>query len=243
MTFTRAAALSALLFCCAGPASAQSVRLEFHDGKVNLIAQNASLRAILTEWARQGGTQVVNMERLAGPPVTLQLTDVPEMQALDTILRGTAGYIAGQRTALDAPGARSTLDRILIVPTAGTAAAVNSRPAAAPPPFGAVQRFPQPQPQPQPDPDDDPVSDEPPDDEPPPNRGTIRVNAPPNGPRGPNQPPQRFEPDDDDAPESEPAPTTPSNPFGVQPGSSRPGTITPVPQQPERPRSQPDPEP
>ena len=86
MTLTRAAALSALLFCYAGPAWAQNVRLEFHDGKVNLIAQNASLRAILTEWARLGGTQVVNMERLAGPPVTLQLTDVPEMQALDTIL-------------------------------------------------------------------------------------------------------------------------------------------------------------
>jgi hypothetical protein len=241
MTLTRAAALSALLFCYAGPAWAQNVRLEFHDGKVNLIAQNASLRSILTEWARLGGTQVVNMERLAGPPVTLQLTDVPEMQALDTILRGSAGYIAGQRVAVEPAGARSTLDRILIVPTAGTAASVSSRPTAAPPPFAGAQRFPQPQP----DPDDDPVSDVPPDDEPPPTRGGIRVNAPPNAPRGgPNQPPQRFQPEeDDDAPEPEPAPTAPANPFGVQTGSPRPGTITPVPQQPERPRSQPDPEP
>ena len=130
MTLTRVAALSALLFCGAGPAGAQSVKLEFNDGKVNLTAQNASLRAILTEWARLGGTQVVNMERLAGAPVTLQLTDVPETQALDIILRGTAGYIAGQRAAAGPAGARSTLDRILVVPTAGTAAVVSARPAA-----------------------------------------------------------------------------------------------------------------
>ena len=37
-------------------------------GKVNLIAQNASLRAILNEWARVGGTRLVNPERLTGGP-------------------------------------------------------------------------------------------------------------------------------------------------------------------------------
>src|SRR5689334_10920565 len=99
MTFTRVATLGALLFCWAGLSRAQAVRLEVHDGKVNLTTQNASLRAILTEWARLGGTQVVNADRLTGPPVTLQLTDVPETQALDIILRGTAGYIAGQRAS------------------------------------------------------------------------------------------------------------------------------------------------
>ena len=140
MTVTRVAALLALLFCYAGPASAQNVKLEFRDGKVNLVAQNASLRAILTEWARQGGTQVVNMERLTGAPVTLQLTDVPETQALDIILRGTAGYIAGMRASTTAPaGAQSMLDRIMLVPTAGTAASVAGRAIPAPPPFAAPQ--------------------------------------------------------------------------------------------------------
>lgn len=241
MTLTRVAALSALLFCGAGPAGAQSVKLEFNDGKVNLTTQNASLRAILTEWARLGGTQVVNMERLAGAPVTLQLTDVPETQALDIILRGAAGYIAGQRAAAGPAGARSTLDRILVVPTAGTAAVVNARPAAPPPPpFGGPQRFPQP------DPDDNPIADLSPGDDPQ-NRGTIRVNVPVNIPRGnPNQtaPPQPFQTTPDGT-QQEPTTTTPAptNPFGIQTGSSRPGTITPVPQQPQRPRAQPDPEP
>jgi hypothetical protein len=242
MTLTRVAALSALLFCCAGPAGAQNVKLEFRDGKVNLTTQNASLRAILTEWARLGGTQVVNMERLAGAPVTLQLTDVPETQALDIILRGTAGYIAGQRAVTGPAGARSTLDRILVVPTAGTAATVTARPAVTPPPFGGAQRFPQP------DPDDNPVADVPPNDDGPPNRGTIRLNVPPNQiQRGqPNQaaPPQPFQTTQDDN-QTPPPETTqaPANPFGIQTGSSRPGTITPVPQQPQRPRTQADPEP
>src|SRR5205809_4728958 len=121
MTFLRVGTLTALMFCCAGRVSAQAVRLEFHDGKVNLTAQNASVRNVLSEWARLGGTQVVNAERVSGAPVTLQLTDIPETQALDILLRGTAGYIAGERTTTEPAGTRSSLDRIMIVPTAGTA--------------------------------------------------------------------------------------------------------------------------
>ena len=242
MSLTRVAALLTLLVGVTHPALAQNVRLEFHDGKVSLNAQNASLRAILTEWARLGGTQVVNMDRLSGPPVTLQLTDVPETQALDIILRGNAGYIAGQRAEAGSVGARSSFDRILVVPTAGTANVVNARPAApapSPQPFGGLQPFGAQQRFPQADPDNNPASDVGPDDEPP-NRN-IRVNVP----RGaPNQtPPQPFQPQDENPtgpPATAPAPT---NPFGVQPGSARPGMITPVPQQPERPRTQPDSEP
>jgi hypothetical protein len=72
------------------------------------------------------------------------------------------------------------------------------------------------------------------------------MNVPVNVQRGsptPTAPPQPFQTtqdDNQDAPETTPAPT---NPFGIQTGSSRPGTITPVPQQPQRPRTQPDPEP
>ena len=225
MTITRVAALVALLFGSAGPAAAQAIKLEFHDGRVNLSTQNASLRAILAEWARLGGTQVVNADRLVGAPVTLQLTDIPETQALDIILRGSAGYIAGQRSEAEAIGTRSSLDRIMVVPTAGTANTVSARPAAITPPF--FQR--PPEPLIQPDPDDDPVSDVPPDDERPNRRvpPQLRLVAP-NG-----QVVSQPYVEEDPSPQP-PSPQVPPNPFGVQSGSSRPGVITPVPPQPQQ---------
>jgi len=235
MTFTRGAALAALLCCCAIPAQAQAVKLEFHDGLVNLTTQNASLRTILAEWGRLGGTQIVNAERVGGAPLTLQLTNVPETQALDIILRGTAGYIAGERRTTQAIGTRSALDRIMVVPTAGTANTVAARPPTAAPPFGQQQ----PQPVIQPDPDDDPVSDVPPDDERPNRRvpPQIRMVAPDG--RVVAQP---YVEDDQD-PQPAQGPQVPANPFGVQSGSSRPGVISPVPPQPQQAPNARDPEP
>jgi hypothetical protein len=236
MAVTRAVALTALLFCCAGPVMAQTVSLEFHDGKVSLTAQNAQLRTILTEWVRLGGTQVVNAERLTGAPLTMQLTDVPETQALDIILRGAAGYIAGERASAAPATGRSTLDRIMVVPTAGTAPVVASRASATPPPV--QQTFPA---YVQPEPDDNDVRPagaraervarpgEP---------AVVRA-VPPNGQAAPSQP-YVFEPDTQQAP----APTStsaPANPFGVTTGSARPGM--PAPPQPQRPPATRDQEP
>jgi hypothetical protein len=237
MTLTRVVALTALLFG-ASPAFAQAVKLEFHDGLVTVTAQNAPLRTILTEWSRLGGTQVINADRLSGAPVTLQLTNVPETQALDVVLRGVAGYIAGQRPASPSTASRSSLDRIMIVPTAGTATVAGARPIATPAPFTAPRQIQQPT-----DPDDDPISDVPPEDERPVRVPGLQL------PRGVNQaPPQPFQPQDDDNDTQSQRPgnnqPVPANPFGIQTGSSRPGTISPVPQQPppqQRPR--PDPEP
>jgi len=242
MTFTRVAVLTSLLFCCGGPANAQ-VRLEFHDGLVNLTAQNAPLRTILIEWGRLGGTQVVNVERLAGAPVTLELTDVPETQALDIILRGAAGYIAGQRTSVAARN-QSSLDRIMVIPTAGTApapGAVVTRPAVAtPPPF---QQTAQPL---RPEPDDNPAPDVAPDDERP-NRAVRPGNAPPVlrliGPNG-QATAQPYVIDEDAQPVPAPAPTAPANPFGVTTGAARPGMPAPQPPpQPQRPPNTRDAEP
>jgi len=226
MTFTRVTAFAALLFCCTGPASAQAVRLEFHDGKVNLTTQNASMRAILAEWARLGGTQVVNAERLSGTPLTLQLTDVPEMQALDIILRGSAGYIAGLRPGTVETGTRSALDRIMVVPTAGTASTVVTRPATAPSPSVTTVR------QPIQPPDMDANPDVSLDDNLPGGRPGVPITIQ----RGLQTPPQPFQPQDDDSPQPAPNSPVPSNPFGIQTGSSRPGTISPVPPQ-QAPRS------
>lgn len=238
MTFLRVGTLTALMFCCAGPVSAQAVQLEFHDGKVNLTAQNASVRNVLSEWARLGGTQVVNAERVSGAPVTLQLTDVPETQALDILLRGTAGYIAGERTTTAPAGTRSSLDRIMIVPTAGTASVAAVRPGVTPPPF--VQQVPQPFIQP--DPDDNPASDVPPDDARRPRSvpPVLRLVQPPG-----NQPAPQPSPVADDQP-PQPAGTqqVPANPFGIQTGTSRPGMVTPAPApQPQRPPNTRDQEP
>ena len=92
----------------ASSASAQVLSLEFHDGRVRLTAENVPVSRILDEWARLGGTKIVNGERVPGAPVTLQLTDVPERQALDTVLRGAAGYMVLARDTVTPAPQRST---------------------------------------------------------------------------------------------------------------------------------------
>jgi hypothetical protein len=133
------------VFGTAGLASADPLSLIFNDGRVTLRATNVPLRQILQEWARWGQTRVVGLEKLAGAPVTIELTDVPEKQALEVLLRSLAGYVAAPRLAAAAPTA-STFDRLLLLPTSVAAPAparAAARPAFAPP---------QPQPQAFPDP-------------------------------------------------------------------------------------------
>ncbi|HVG55852.1 MAG TPA: hypothetical protein VM846_15545 [Vicinamibacterales bacterium] len=114
MRFHTAIACAAILLGCAASSSAQTVSLQFNNGRVTLNAQNASIRTILAEWARVGGTRMVNHERVNGAPVTLELTDVPERQALEVLLRTAAGYIATARTG---EGGASTLSGVVILAT------------------------------------------------------------------------------------------------------------------------------
>lgn len=193
--------------------SAQGVNLEFQDGKVRLTAQNVTVSQILSEWSRRGRTTIVNGERVPGPAVTLELMDVPEQQALDIVLRSVSGYLVAARDT--AIAGASTFDRIYILPT-------SSRPTTAAPvqqPQQALQ-----------------VQDDLNDDEP-----------LPTGPRGPNSAPGARLPrdvnqpanprpavvvEDDGGNEPEnrpPATSTPNNPFGVAPGTARPGVISPGP--------------
>jgi hypothetical protein len=114
--YFRISAAVVLFTVLAGPASAQqTVKLQFNAGQVTLSAQNAPVRAILAEWAKLGGATIVNADRVAGPPLTLELAGVPERQALDTVLRSVAGYIVAPRPA-GSTGA-SAFDRIMILPT------------------------------------------------------------------------------------------------------------------------------
>ena len=78
-------------------------------------AKDATVRQILTEWARVGQTRIINVDRVAGPPLSIELTNVPEAQALDTLLRTVSGYLAAPRP-VTMPNA-SAYDRIFILPT------------------------------------------------------------------------------------------------------------------------------
>lgn len=95
-------------------ASAQTVSLSIKDGRVTLKSENATVRQILDEWARVGQAKVVNAEKVTGPPMSLTLVDVPEREALDTVLRQAAGYAVVERQAAAATNV-SVFDKILVM--------------------------------------------------------------------------------------------------------------------------------
>ena len=226
---------SVVVFLAAAlPAFAQQpVTLQFQGGLVTLRAQNAPVRAILAEWARLGGATIVNGDRVAGPPVTLELTGVPERQALDIVLRNVAGYMLAPRRA--GGSGPSAFDRVMILPTsaaprnpAPAAASTGARPALARPPV--LQRPPDTL-EPQADmsqPEDVAAETEaqpgppvPPNDPRRVPRPLIRRPVPPNAEQGadPQEPAE--------TPAQGTVAPTPTNPFGVPVGSSStPGVVT-----------------
>jgi hypothetical protein len=231
------AAMGAAAWLLAGSVAFAEVQLSLQDGRVTLIAKDATVRQILTEWARVGQTTVVNLDRIPGGPLTLELSDVPEQQALDVLLRSLTGYMAAPRAAVTANLSR--FDRIVVMPTSAPPRAPVS--AAAPPPA-----FAQPQPQPQfVQPFQPPPQPAEEDEE---ERPAPNVPVPPN-PRGPvfntfPAQPQVV------TPQPAGAPGTPYNPQQppVQPGApptapfggvAVPGMVAPPPQQPGQPGQQP----
>jgi hypothetical protein len=122
-------ACAALFTFASSSAFAGELRLSIGNGRVTIVAQDVTLRQILDEWGRVGQTVVVGADKLVGPPVTLELHDVAEGRALETLLRSASGYIAKPRSG--AAGA-SAYDRILIMPTSRPPAV-----SAVPQPFNA----------------------------------------------------------------------------------------------------------
>src|SRR5438045_9123929 len=114
----------------ASTASAE-VQLSILNGRVSLKAKDATLRQIMQEWARVGQTKVVNVERIPGGPINLELIDVPEAEALDVLLRTVSGYIAAPRLTAAASNV-SKFDRILVMATAVAPPPAVSAPSAAP---------------------------------------------------------------------------------------------------------------
>jgi hypothetical protein len=116
----------------AGAAHAD-VQFSLRNGRVTLVARDATLRQILAEWSRVGKTKVVNLERIPGGPLTLELRDIPEGEALDILLRTLSGYIAAPRSVVVADA--SMYDSISVMPTLATPAVRTTGPAPTPAPF------------------------------------------------------------------------------------------------------------
>jgi hypothetical protein len=95
------------------PANAE-VQLTIRNGRVTLVATEATLGEILDEWERVGQTRIINRERVPRMPMTLELTDLPESQALGILLRSVNGYIAAPRAVV--MDGISRFDRVMIMP-------------------------------------------------------------------------------------------------------------------------------
>ncbi len=110
-----------LLTWSATPSAAAGLKLSMLNGLVSLDAEDVTVRQILAEWARIGKTRIINVERITGGPITLKFDNIPEKQALDTVLRAIPGYMALPRPTpiVDA----SLYDRILIMATTTAVAA------------------------------------------------------------------------------------------------------------------------
>jgi len=153
----------------ASTATAGELSVKIANGRATIIAKDVPVRQILAEWAKVGDTKIMHGEKVPGGPVTLELIDVPEKEALDVLLRTAAGYIAAPRPA-NLAGA-SQYDRVIVLATSRAPAATTS---VTPPAFGNRAGVQMPPP-PQLPPDDD-------DGDP----GDQGPNAPPiMGPNGP----------------------------------------------------------
>jgi hypothetical protein len=209
-----------VVFICVGVAvgarpAAAEVHVTMNAGRVTVSANNATVGQILAEWARVGQTKIVNAERVGGGLVTLELTNVPEVEAIGILLRSAGGYVLAPRRA-DAPNT-SRYDRILILPQSAPATSaprVATAPPAQPRPFGspqpgqvAIQR-------PAPDDNDDPA-------ERPAGNPGVQAVRPPVFNTFPQAAPQRTDP---------PAPAAPTSSVSAPGGVAVPGMVAPTPQ-------------
>jgi hypothetical protein len=209
--------------CSASPlfAAPSDVVVAIRDGRVTVIAKNATVSEILAVWARTGLTTIVNGDKLTGVRVTLELADVPERQALDVILQSASGYIAHRRPTMMANA--SQFDRVAIMPSSVApreSSASSMLPFQQPPQSifqqNGVQRLI--------GPDGVPVADDQ-DDVPPPGRvsalrGFQPGDAPPRAPDSSRSPPGWAVP-------ALPPPATGGTPVS---GVAVPGMMVPVPQ-------------
>lgn len=228
---------------------AHTLELKLLNGRVSLNATDATAAQIFDAWSRAGGVSVVNADRLPSVPITIRLDDVPEEQALDTLLRSVSGYLARRRTTGEA--GHSVFDRIVIL----TAPATGRDTAPPPPARAGVAPAPPPFPQPpalqrpatadvadaqqpaEPEgipqgpgvvrllgPDGQPMEDDQVGAPPPPS--APYGDSPPNAPPPPSMPPSR--PPTTNSPGA-PTSATPGAPTSAPVGTPAPGMVVPAP--------------
>ena len=124
------------------PASTERKLLLSFDrnGLVTLVAQNVSVREILAEWARQGGTQMKDADKVTGAPITVQFDAQPEAVVLESLLRGAAGYILYPR--LEGSSGASIWQSVSILPTSHPTQLYSSPTASSPQIAPVVQTMP-----------------------------------------------------------------------------------------------------
>ncbi|MEO6223085.1 MAG: hypothetical protein ABIP90_07525 [Vicinamibacterales bacterium] len=126
MTLKKTVVVAAALLSVAIPMRAQNTRkldISFSAGRVTIVAENVTLPEIFREWARKGGSRIVNAERLPGTPVMLtEFKDQPEADVLRTLLREAPGYGAAMRTA---PDGASTVQTVFILAVRSTVASTS----------------------------------------------------------------------------------------------------------------------
>lgn len=109
-----------------GASTERKLELKFDgNGYVTLVAQNVSVSDVFVEWARVGGSKILNAEKLPRGPISVQFDKTPEFELVKALVRLSKAQNAGSIVAprrLDAPVTPSRLAVINILPTSSPTA-------------------------------------------------------------------------------------------------------------------------
>ena len=87
---------------------------------MTVVADSVALRTIIQEWARVGGVRLVNPQHVSPAPVSIDLRNLPEGEALEVLLRALPGYLLQQRSI--ASSGSSVFEKLAVMapPATGT---------------------------------------------------------------------------------------------------------------------------
>ena len=207
----------AALLACATPLLAQQGRkleISFNEGLVTLVAENVTLREILAEWARKGGSRIANGDKVTGAAVLpMEFHNQPEATVLLSMLRDLPGYATSMRIA---PSASASVVEAVFIQA--TRSVTSGSSAGAPQPTGSpVFENPRPQATPR-------IIQGSPDDEIPPVPPLVGDRPP----TTPNAPPPASNPNLRVSPGGVVTSTIPGVIIPVQPSTTTPGAKPPT---------------